>query len=618
MFAKKGFGPLSLGIIIVLLLVALTSCGQEEPTPTAPPAGVGAQPTEAMAVEPTVQPAEETAVEPTAQPTEETAPTEAPVAEEETSIVIVIPEDPPGFNALATDTGYDQLVAELVMLGVAEIDPYGEFYPELAAEIPTIENGGVVVDEDAWTMDVTWKLRGDVFWADGEPVTVDDVIFTWDAISDPEMGIWAEGIDYTDSLEKVDDYTFIAHYSTVYPNYRIQFGGENFVVWPEHFCDADQGFTAWDCNRNPLSDGPYILEDWVAGDHMSFVRNPDYFQEGKPYIDRIIVRIVPEQPVRKTMLLEGDADVNMWISEVVADDLKDATNVKLTFSPSDRWVMRLFPNEAARSTIDAEATPHPIFADVRVRQAMRMAIDVGTIADQIFLAYSQPVWTEFFRPPYVCDNVPRPTYDPEGAKALLEEAGWIDQDGDGVRECHGCPNADEGYPMSAELMIYAEYGEELELAQQLIAEQLKAVGFDLELSMVEGGILWADAGSGGIEQNGNFDLNLWDDGYPGIDPTDHLWYYYYSSAAEPDYGWNIVRWKNEEFDALLDEAYTIDEDYRKEIFCQIAELLDREVPQILLFSAFDADAYSSRVEGVQATVNDIMTWNVADWKIVDQ
>ena len=593
MFADMRLRSLTLGIIIILLFATLTGCAQEKEIPAEPPQ-VGAEPTE--------------------EPSEPAA----PAIEEETRIIIVIPEDPPGFNALVTDTGYDQLVAELVMLGLVEIDPYGEFYPELAVEIPTIENGGVVLNEDAWTMDVTWKLREDVFWADGRPVTVDDVLFTWNAISDPETGIWAEGIDYTDSLDKVDDYTFVAHYNTVYPNYRVQFGGENFVVWPAHHCDADQGFTAWDCNRNPLSNGPYILEEWAAGDHLSFVRNPNYFQTGKPYIDRIVVRIVPEQSVRKTMLLQGDADVSMWITEAIAEDLKGAANVRLTFSPSDRWVLRLFPNQAARGTVDAEATPHPIFADVRVRQAMRMAIDVDTIAKEIFLGYSDPVWTEFFRPPYVCDNIPRPTFDPEGARALLEEAGWIDQDGDGVRECHGCLNADEGYKMEAELMIYAEYGQELELAQQLIAEMLKTIGFDLELSMVEGGIMWADAGSGGIEQNGNFDLNLWDDGYPGIDPTDHLWYYYYSSAATPDNGWNIVRWQNDELDALLDEAYTLDEDYRQEVFCQIAELLDSQVPQILLFSTFDADAYSSRIEGVQATVNDIVTWNVADWRIVDQ
>ena len=251
-----------------------------------------------------------------------------------------------------------------------------------------------------------------------------------------------------------------------------------------------------------------------------------------------------------------------------------------------------------------------------MRQAVRMAIDVDIIAEEIFLGYSKPIWTEFFRPPYVCD-VPRPEYDPEGARALLEEAGWVDQDGDGVRECHGCLNAEEGYIMAAEFVIYAEYGEELELAQQLIAEMLGEVGLDLELTMVEGGILWADYESGGIEQQGDFDIDMWDDGYPGVDPTDQLWYYYYSEAAEIDYGWNIARWYNEDFDALLDESYTLDEAYRQELFCQMAEILDQEVPQILLWSAVDVNGYSTRVEGVQATVNDIMTWNVADWKVVE-
>jgi ABC-type transport system substrate-binding protein len=110
---------------------------------------------------------------------------------------------------------------------------------------------------------------------------------------------------------------------------------------------------------------------------------------------------------------------------------------------------------------------------------------------------------------------------------------------------------------------------------------------------------------------------MWDDGYQGLDPTDHLWVYYYSDAALPDYGWNIGRWYNEDFDALLDEAYTLDEEYRKEVFCQLAEILEEELPQIILWTEVDADGYNTRVEGVQATVNDIMTWNVADWKVVE-
>ncbi|MEJ2557637.1 MAG: hypothetical protein P8186_15700 [Anaerolineae bacterium] len=80
---------------------------------------------------------------------------------------------------------------------------------------------------------------------------------------------------------------------------------------------------------------------------------------------------------------------------------------------------------------------------------------------------------------------------------------------------------------------------------------------------------------------------------------------------------NVGRYVNEDVDALIDEAYTLDEEYRQEVFCQIADILDQDVPEILLWSQIDADAYSTRVEGVQATINDIMTWNVADWKVVE-
>ena len=148
-------------------------------------------------------------------------------------------------------------------------------------------------------------------------------------------------------------------------------------------------------------------------------------------------------------------------------------------------------------------------------------------------------------------------------------------------------------------------------------EMLADIGMDLELSMIEGTVLWADFESGGIEQTGDFDLNMWDDGYPGVDPTDHIWYYYHTAAAAPDYGWNITRWINEDADALIDETYYLDEEYRQEVFCELAALLDEELPQILLFTAFDAGAYSTRLQGVQATVNDSHTWNVADWKVVE-
>ncbi len=555
--------------------------------------------------------------------TEEAVPTKAPPTEppppaEETSIVIVIPEDPPSFNGVLTDTGYEQMAMELTLLGLTDIDSEGNVFMELAAELPTLENGGVVMDEEAWTMDVTWKMRDDIYWADGEPVNADDFVFTWEAMSDPDTGIWTYGSDYVDSVEKIDDYTVIVHYNTVYPGYQTQFGNENVVIWPEHYCDAEQGYVSWDCDHEPLSDGPYLLQEWETGDHLTFVRNPNYYEQGRPYIDKIVLKIVPEEAVMRQMMIEGDADVYMWLPEVGIDELKDEPNVGISFSSSTRWAMRLIPNLAAKGSMDPEADPHPVLSDVRVRQAMRMAIDVDTIVEQIFLGYSEPVWTEMFRPPYNSCGIPRPEYDPDGAETLLEQAGWTDEDGDGIRECHGCATgAEEGYRMSMEFLIYAEFGESLELAQQLIAEQWKEIGIGTELGMLEGGIMWSDYGAGGTEQNGEFELDMWDDGYFGQFFEDYLWGFYHSDAVEPDWGWNVGRWLNEDFDALLDEAWTLDEEYRVEVLCQAAEILDEELPHIVLWSAIDAAGYSTRIEGVQATINDVITWNAADWKIVE-
>ena len=163
------------------------------------------------------------------------------------------------------------------------------------------------------------------------------------------------------------------------------------MVWPEHYCDATQGFVAWDCNREPLSNGPYLLKDWQTGDYISFVRNPTYFEEGKPYIDNILVRIVPERAVIKTMLIEGDADAYMWLTPTEIDDLKEEDHIGITFSPTTRWVMRLIPNLAARGSIDPDADPHPILSDVRVRRAIRMAIDVDLLTQEIFRGYNEPV-----------------------------------------------------------------------------------------------------------------------------------------------------------------------------------------------------------------------------------
>jgi peptide/nickel transport system substrate-binding protein len=533
----------------------------------------------------------------------------------EKSITVVLPEDPPSFNPIIADTGYDAFVMKLVMLGLTDIDPSGKVFPQLASELPTVENGDVTVDESAGTMSVTWKMRQDVQWADGKPVTTNDVIFTYEAIKNPETGGWIPGLESIDGIDKVDDYTFTIQYNAIYPDYLMQFGGEKVTIWPAHYCDAAQGFAAWDCARQPLSDGPFKLTEWVNGDHMTFVRNENYYEKGKPGIDQVTIKIVPDQTVRKTMLINGDADLDMWTTEPMIADLKDSPNVVIDPSPTNRFVMRIFFNLAEKGTTDPVATPHPILSDVKVRQAIRAAIDVDTISKEFFLGYATPVWTEFFRAPYTCPNIPRPKFDPAAAAVLLDEAGWTDTDGDGVRECHGCKTAGEGYKMEMEFITYAGYGEPLTLTQQFIAEQLGKIGIKLKLTVVEGSVLWAASADGGIEQSGNFDMDIWDDGYPGIDPTSFLTSYYSEASATPDAGYNFGRWINGDFENLLKDVYTLDEQKRKDDFCKMGEIFEQELPELLLFTAVNADAHSSRLQNVQSTTNGVVSWNAADWTL---
>jgi peptide/nickel transport system substrate-binding protein len=557
----------------------------------------------------TVAPSQPAAGEPTNSP----EPTAAP---EKSSITIVIGEDPPSFNAELNQTGFDSLVMELVMLALADVDENGNAKPELAAELPTVENGDVAIDAENGTMDVTWKLRHDINWADGVPVTADDVVFTYNAVVDPEKGFWIAGIDYVDGVDKIDNYTVVVHYNTIYPSYLTQFGGYLMAIWPAHYCDASQGFTHWDCGMKPLSNGPYELTEWVQNDHLTFERNPNYYEAGKPAIDEIVVKIVPEEAVRKQMLINGDADLDMWTAENVINELKSVSNVDVSLSTIDRWVMRIVFNLAAKGTTDAAATPHPILSDVRVRRAIRMAIDTETITQQFWYGYAKQAWTEFFRPPYSGCNIPKPAYDLEGAKALLEEAGWIDQDGDGIRECHGCTTgAEEGYKMEMEFITYSEYGETLDLTQEYIAEKLGGLGIKLNISRVEGSVLWDTAANGGIEMTGNFDMDIWDDGYSGSDPTDFLWGYYFSEAAVPDAGINYGRYINPTIDELINASYTLDEAARKDTFCQMATILDEDLPQLILFTTVDANAHSTRLQGVVSNANEIVTWNVADWTL---
>jgi ABC-type transport system substrate-binding protein len=103
---------------------------------------------------------------------------------------------------------------------------------------------------------------------------------------------------------------------------------------------------------------------------------------------------------------------------------------------------------------------------------------------------------------------------------------------------------------------------------------------------------------------------MWDDGYPGTDPADQIWTFY-NSGSDWNYGW----WVNEDMDALIDEFYSLDEEYRLEVACEMAAILEDELPQMLLFSTLEQHGISAGLQGVLPSANDPVTWNIAEWTL---
>ena len=187
--------------------------------------------------------------------------TSAPPVEEAVggTVVLIIPEEPTTLNYFLADAAIVRQVADATsMTGLVLVDENGEFQPVLAAELPTEENGGLSADK----LTVTWKLKPDLKWSDGEPLTSDDVKFTWEALSNPTSGALAGtgGISQIESIDTPDDLTAVIHYSTPYAGYLDQFA---YGILPRHATGEPGDMSNWEWNRQPVGAGPFVVTEWA-------------------------------------------------------------------------------------------------------------------------------------------------------------------------------------------------------------------------------------------------------------------------------------------------------------------------------------------------------------------
>ncbi len=585
--------------LAVVMALALAACGGAPAAP-APAEGEAAAP----AAEATVAPAEEAA------PAAEAA---APAAAEGEKVIIYgLPQEPEILNAFIRTQTVAIEAAGYYEEGLAAADPDGNFYARLASEVPSVENGGV--SEDGLT--ITWNLREGIKWSDGEPFTCEDVKFTYDAIMNPESGaVNSSSYSAIESVTCEDDYTAVVQYSQFYAPFLTNFN----AILPKHATGDPAKMTEWEYNWMPVGTGPFKLQEWIPGDRMVYVKNENYrdYPE-KPLVDKIILRIIESREVGKTLITSGEIDALWNMTEADIPDFEDNPNITLHINPApgtERLLLNL-ADPTIDATDDPLNNPHPLLGDLRVRQAIQYGIDKQFLVDELLYGKTTVGTSELSLGWSKCDIAPS-EYDPEKAMALLEEAGFTDEDGDGVRECHGCMYAEEGAPLHMKYQTTS--GDQLrEESQQLVIEMLREIGVDLFIENVPSSELFGSWSSGAFRKHGQFDILMYTTS-DTIDPQEQMFGYFHSSSipteANGGAGFNYSRWINETSDeALVAAAATPDQAERKADYQISCEQIDAELPHIYLYDRADIDLTRSNFRGYRINSWESQrSWNTYDW-----
>jgi len=529
-------------------------------------------------------------------------------------VIIALYQEPQILNPyIATQTASGE-VYSAVIEGLIETDPDGVYYPVLAKEVPSVDNGGVVLEDDVLT--VTYNLLEDVLWSTGEPFTCDDVLFTWEAVMHPESGaVSTSNFVNITSLTCPDDHTAVVVYEPFFAPYLETFD----AILPRHATGAPEEMQKWVFNWNPVGTGPFKMAEWVPGDHITMVKNENFRDyPDMPYLDKVVVRITPSREVGMVMIQTGEVDFMWDLIEAVVPDLEGKEGVVLNITAglgTERLVLNL-SDPAVDATDDPIANPHPLLGDVNVRKALQTAINKDEL-NEILLFGAATVGTKEYNigwPSIGCDIAPS-VYDPAAAAALLDEAGFTDEDGDGVRECNGCLHADAGTPLR--LKLQTTTGNQLrEQAEQLIIEYWAEVGVEGYIENVPSSVLFASWASGAFRKHGDYDVLMYTTS-GGTDPHSQMNGYFGTdkmpTEANSGTGYNYSRWVNPADADMKAAGLSADIAERQVLYCNAMKAIAEELPHIYLYDRGEIHATREGLTGYVPNTWQYQTWNIGEW-----
>lgn len=517
--------------------------------------------------------------------------------------------------------------ASLVVEPLARYDETGTLVPWLVDEIPTVENGGVSEDLTS----ITWVLKEGLLWSDGTPVTSEDVVFTGEYCLNEEMGCnAATNFAGVESVEAIDERTVQVNFSEPKPfPYAAFVGAEAPIIQKAQFeeCTGARAQECTDENFGPIGTGPFVVTDFKANDVVTYEANPNYRDPNKPYFSTVTFKGGGDATSAARAVLEtGEADYawNLQVEPEILTQMELAGNgsVVNSFGTSVERLMVNFTNpdpelgeQRSEWTAD-DPNPHPFLTNPAVRQALSMAIDRNILTQVGYGQAGQPT----------CNVLPAPAIyastandgclvqDIAGANALLDEAGIVDTDGDGIRELDGVP---------LRILYQTSTNSVRQGTQALVKQMWDQIGVETELRNIDAAVFFGgDPASPDTYGKFYADIEMYTNNFSGTDPQAYMSNWLCSEVSRAENQWlgnNIPRYCNEDYDALVAElSQTAALEDRAELAKTMNDILMQDYVMIPLIHRGDVSAHANSLLGVRMNSWDSELWNIADWTRASQ
>jgi peptide/nickel transport system substrate-binding protein len=484
--------------------------------------------------------------------------------------------EPDSLNPLVSDEADEFNFSHLYMSYLIENDAEGNAVPEIALRVPTLANGGISSDQRT----ITYLLRHHVRWQDGAPLTARDVTFSYRAIVNPRNNVGTRvGYEEVQSIRAVGDYTVIVRLRRRFsPFVQYFFGPQSGdALMPAHLLERFPDLNRVEYNELPVGSGPFRVVRWRHGDSIELAANPLYWR-GKPSIDRIVYRIIPDPNTRLEQLRTGEADAYFDVDPQLLPQVRSIPDVRIALTPvNDLHVLRFNLRD-------------PILRDVRVRRAIAMAIDRHTLAAAA--THGSGIVVDADQPSngWAYDAVTPIRYDPSAAKRML-----------GGRE------------VNVTLAIAPQIVNGSTSVAAIIQEDLLRIGVVATVKQYPSSMMYARSSDGGVLTGGRYELayDAW--WVLGSDPDDS---WNFACDQMPPRGLNYSFWCDARADAAIRGALgTVDRARRRADYAVVARAIARDLPILTLWQVRIPDAYRTYVRGVAPAPQGSTFWNAWSWRI---